>query len=76
VSARLIDPADAARILARYAPVDTLPVQVEVSRVIRRGCTITSRVDHDLLHRVTMARIACGLPRWPVAALDTRPSGR
>jgi hypothetical protein len=63
-----IDPADAARILGRYHPVELGP-QVERSRVIRRGATITSRIDHDHLHRVTMARIAAGLPRWPVTQL-------
>lgn len=70
-----IDPAIAARMLARYGPVDTFAPQRETSRVIRRGCTITSHIDHDLIHRVTMARIAAGLPRWPVAALDTRRGG-
>ena len=63
-----IDPADAARILARYSPCD-LATQVERTRVIRRGATIDSRVNHELMHRVTMARIAAGLPRWPVTQL-------
>lgn len=64
-----IDPKVAAAILSRYSPVD-IPRQVETSRVIRRGCTITSRVDHELMYRVTLARIAAGLPRWPVVALS------
>jgi hypothetical protein len=77
MSARPIDPADAARILARYHPVDFEPPR-ERTRVIRRGCVITSHVDHDLLHRVTLARIARGDVRWPVQQLtiDTRLSGQ
>jgi hypothetical protein len=64
-----IDPVEAARILARLSPCHEVGPQVERTRVIRRGAVIDSRVNHELLHRVHLARIAAGLPRWPVPQL-------
>lgn len=66
----------AARILAALTPVECGDGMIERTRVIRRGCTIESRVDHGHLARVLMARRVVGLPMWPLVALDLTAHGR
>lgn len=67
---RCSSPAD---ILDALGPVDCGDGMTQTTRVIRRGTTITSRVDYGHLARVMMARRVLGLPEWPVVAL-TRPT--
>lgn len=62
--------------LASLEPVECGDGMTHETRVIRRGATITSRVDYGHLARVMMARRVLGLPEWPLFALDATALGR
>ena len=65
-------PRTASAILDALGPVDCGDGMTQESRVIRRGCTITTRVNHGHLARVLMARRTIGLPEWPLVPLRSR----